>query len=206
MRLADFYRKVVDNNDNFIAGWSILYYGVFTGIINQNNYKNIAEVGIGYGSHAKHVLKNTNIEKLYLIDPVTKYDNDYFSDDIMSKEAEIPGNNFNELFDLINKELSFKKEVVTFLRKPSISVRNDEIEDGALDCVFVDANHEYKNVLDDLIFWWKKIRIGGQMLGDDYGMSDVNKAVDEFAKLNNLNYDLLQKSGTDYNIFRFYKI
>jgi hypothetical protein len=124
----------------------------------------------------------------------------------MSKEPLVPGNNFNELFDLINKELSFKKEIVTFLRKPSITVTNDEIEDDALDCVFVDANHEYKNVLDDLIFWWKKIRIGGQMLGDDYGMSDVNKAVDEFAKLNNLKYDLLQKSGTDYNIFRFYKI
>lgn len=205
MKLADFYRTVVDNNDNFSAGWSILYYGVFTGIINQNNYKNIAEIGIGYGSHAKHVLKNTNIEKLYLVDPVKQYDNDFFSDDIMTKEPITPGNNFNELFYLINKELAFKKDIVTFLRKPSITVTNDEIPDGTLDCVFIDANHEYQYVLDDLNFWWRKIRNGGQMLGDDYYMNDVKNAVDTFSQNNNISYDLLEKNGTDYKIYRFHK-
>ena len=112
MRLVDFYTTVVNNNDKFITWWSILYYGVFTNIINQNNYKVIAEVGIGYGTHAKHILKNTDIDRLYLVDPVKQYENDFFSDDIMSKEPELEGNNFNELFGLINKELSFKNEII----------------------------------------------------------------------------------------------
>ena len=205
MRLVDFYTTVVNNNDKFITGWSILYYGVFTNIINQNNYKVIAEVGIGYGTHAKHILKNTDIDRLYLVDPVKQYENDFFSDDIMSKEPELEGNNFNELFGLINKELSFKNEIITFLRKPSITVTQDEIADGTLDCVFIDANHEYQHVLNDLNFWWRKIRSGGQMLGDDYYMNDVKNAVDTFSQNNNLSYDLLQKDGTDYKIYRFHK-
>jgi hypothetical protein len=205
MRLIDFYRTVLDNNDKFIAGWSILYYGVFSDIINSNNYKNIAEVGIGYGSHAKHILKNTNIDRLYLVDPVKQYNNDFFSDDIMNKEPEVPGNNFNELYALINEELSFKKEIIIFLRKESITVTNEEIPDESLDCVFIDANHEYQHVLNDLNFWWRKIRTGGQMLGDDFYMNDVKNAVDTFSKETNLSYDLLQKEGTDYKIYRFHK-
>ena len=123
----------------------------------------------------------------------------------MTKEPITPGNNFNELFYLINKELAFKKDIVTFLRKPSITVTNDEIPDGTLDCVFIDANHEYQYVLDDLNFWWRKIRNGGQMLGDDYYMNDVKNAVDTFSKNNNISYDLLEKNGTDYKIYRFHK-
>ena len=106
---------------------------------------------------------------------------------------------------MINKELAFKKDIVTFLRKPSITVTNDEIPDGTLDCVFIDANHEYQYVLDDLNFWWRKIRNGGQMLGDDYYMNDVKNAVDTFSKNNNISYDLLEKNGTDYKIYRFHK-
>jgi hypothetical protein len=201
MKLKDFYKEIVYKNDNFTGGWSTYYYGVFSKVINDNNYKIAAEVGIGYGTHAKQILKNTNLQHLYLIDPIRQYPNDGFSDDIMKQEPEIPGNNFNELCDLITSELSPWKDKYTLLRKPSLSVTYDEIPDETLDCVFVDGAHDYYNVSQDLEFWWKKVRVGGQLLGDDYWMSDVASAVHDFSNKHNINIEFLYRDGTDYKIF-----
>eukprot|EP00927_Polykrikos_kofoidii_P023627 TRINITY_DN21701_c0_g1_i1.p1 TRINITY_DN21701_c0_g1~~TRINITY_DN21701_c0_g1_i1.p1 ORF type:complete len:318 (-),score=40.37 TRINITY_DN21701_c0_g1_i1:31-984(-) len=41
--------------------------------------------------------------------------------------------------------------------------------DGSVDFVYVDAQHDYCGVLDDLQAWWPKLRVGGVMAGDDYG-------------------------------------
>lgn len=35
------------------GGWAQYYYGIFSTAINNNNFKKCAEVGIGYGFHAK---------------------------------------------------------------------------------------------------------------------------------------------------------
>lgn len=206
MKLKDFYKNVVYMNDNKTGGWAPYYYGVFSDIIKQNNYKNIAEVGIGYGTHAKYILNNNpNINKLYLIDPVSYYPNDGFTDDIMSKEPEQVGNNFNELYGLIRNELEPWNNKYIFFRNKSLEITNEQIPDESLDAVFIDGAHDYDNVFADLKFWIKKIRKGGQMLGDDYVMSDVKRAVDDFSILNNINYDLLSLETSKYPIFRFKK-
>jgi hypothetical protein len=205
MKLKDFYKNSVHLNDTQQGGWSKNYYGVFTDVINENNYKNIAEIGIGYGTHAKHILKNTNINKLYLIDPMCYYPNDCFANDIMSKESEIPGNNFNEMYDLINNELSEWKDKYIWFRKPSLEIKNNEIEDESLDCIFVDGDHSYNAVINDLKFWWKKLKKGGQLLGDDYWMGDVSRAVTEFSKEYNLIPTFRNKTNTNYAIYGFLK-
>lgn len=206
MKLKDYYKNVVHMNENKTGGWAPNYYGVFSNIIEQNNYKIIAEVGIGYGTHAKYILNNNpNIEKLYLIDPVCYYPNDAFAADIMSKESEQDGNNFNELYDLIRNELKPWDNKYVFFRNKSLDITPDQIPDESLDAVFVDGAHDYDNVFADLNFWIKKIRKGGQMLGDDYIMDDVKRAVDDFSNLNNINYDLLTLETTKYPIFRIKK-
>ena len=51
------------------------------------------------------------------------------------------------------------------------------------DAVFVDGDHSYEGVWEDLA-WWDKVRLGGIFCGHDYGKSDipgVTRAVDEFA-------------------------
>ena len=44
MRLVDFYTQARDANRAQAAGWSTLYYGVFSSVVKENNYKNIAEI------------------------------------------------------------------------------------------------------------------------------------------------------------------
>jgi hypothetical protein len=205
MRLSDYYRDVVGINDRG-GGWAGYHYGIFTKVISDNNYTKVAEVGIGYGTHAKFILKNNlNIERLYLIDPMVEYPNDGFSRDVMNQEPVVPGNNFNEMYDLIKQELSPFEERYTWFRTPSVSILNDQIADGTLDAVFIDADHSHAAVRADLEFWWKKIRVGGQMLGDDYWIESVAHATNEFAEEKKLSFDFLSLPNKDYKIFRFHK-
>jgi hypothetical protein len=204
MRLIDLYRKTVDGNDTEQAGWSTYYHGVVSKVINDNNYKRVAEVGVAYGTHAKQILRSTHIDQLYLVDSMVTHSG-AFSDDIMRTEATIPGNHFNELYELVQTELAPWTSRYTFLRQDSLSVTDEQIAPGSLDCVFVDADHSYNAVLADLTFWWTRIRTGGQMLGDDFWIDDVRRAVEDFASKNELTYDFLYRPGTTYKIYRFIK-
>ena len=52
------------------------------------------------------------------------------------------------------------------------------------DIVYIDASHEYDPALQDIQLYWKLLKVGGVMLGDDYlfpNWPGVIKAVDEFA-------------------------
>ena len=44
--------------------------------------------------------------------------------------------------------------------------------DNYFDFIYVDARHDYKGALEDLILWWPKLRLGGIMAGDDYATMD----------------------------------
>jgi hypothetical protein len=203
--LANYYKRTVQENDSFTGGWAPIYYGVFTKVINDNNYKKVAEVGIGFGTHAKYVLKTTNVDRLYLIDPMQYYPNDHFVDNIMACIPETPNNHFNEMHSLIQQELSPWKNRFAWFRTNSLDITNDQIADGELDCVFIDGNHTYEAVIRDLPFWWKKIRIGGQMLGDDYWLDTVAQAVHEFSKEYNLVPEFLTADGKTHMIYSFKK-
>ena len=54
MLLSEFYKSTVHRNDTRTGGWESLYYGVFSDIV--------AEVGIGYGTHAKSILQDTLVQ------------------------------------------------------------------------------------------------------------------------------------------------
>jgi hypothetical protein len=203
--LSNYYRSTVTKNDTFTGGWAPTYYGVFTKVINDNNYKKVAEVGIGYGTHAKYVLKTTGVERLYLIDPMQFYPNDQFAEDIMKCKPVIPNNQFNEMHQLIQQELSPWKDRFTWFRTRSLDITNEQIADGELDCVFIDGDHSYDAVKRDLPFWWKKVREGGMMLGDDIHMEDVARAVNEFSLENNLRINFLSRDDCTYQIFCFKK-
>jgi len=186
------------------GGWASYYYGVFSDIIKTNDFKNCAEVGIGYGFHAREILENTNVEKLYLVDPMCYYPNDAFATDVISYGG------FELLVDNIKHHLNDYNNRYTWFRQPSISITNEQIEDESLDAIFIDADHSYEAVTQDLEFWWKKIKVGGWLLGDDYNSCHpgTTKAVNEFAIKKNLKIEFLYKYNRevkDYPIYKFIK-
>ena len=183
------------------GGWAHYYYGIVSKVINDNNFKNCAEVGIGYGLHAEQILQNTSVERLYLIDPMTFYPNDGFATDVI---------NFGG-FELLVQNIiiclgSFSDRYVWF-RQPSTSISNEQIPAESLDLVFIDADHSYNAVKADLPFWFSKVRKGGWLLGDDYASCcpGTTKAVDEFAAINGFELRFLHKPNNEYPIYYFIK-
>jgi hypothetical protein len=183
------------------GGWAGYYYGVFSKIIRENNFKNCAEIGIGYGFHAKEILDNTCIEKLYLIDPMVYYPNDNFAEDVLKYGG------FEKLVNNIKIHLKEHENRYELFRCPSLSITNEQIPDDSLDAVFIDGDHSYEAVIKDLNFWWKKLKKGGWMLGDDYDSCcpETRKAVDDFANANNLEIEFLSKPNATKNGYPIYK-
>ncbi len=61
-----------------------------------------------------------------------------------------------------------------------------DFEDESLDFVYLDANHNYESIKEDIELWKPKVRYGGILAGHDYvhiprreGIYGVIKAVDE---------------------------
>jgi len=207
MSYDKFYQELIDiwdhgGKDGKEGGWAAYYYGIFSKVIRENNFKKCAEVGIGYGFHAKEILDKTEIETLYLVDPMEYYPNDLFADDVIRYGG------FETLVKNIKTHLLPHENRYHWFRKKSLSITNDDIPDESLDAVFLDGDHSYDAVSHDLPFWWKKIKVGGWLLGDDYSSCHpgTTRAVDEFTIIYNLEIEFLTKGdGNTYPIYKFIK-
>lgn len=70
---------------------------------------------------------------------------------------------------------------------PEVAERH---EDGSLDCVFLDDDHEYAQVLAECRAWWPKLKLTGILCGHDYEYYPEKRAVDQFAAEQNLRVEL----------------
>lgn len=52
-----------------------------------------------------------------------------------------------------------------------------QFQDGFFDVVFIDADHTYEAVKEDMKDWWRKVRPGGVMCGHDYLDITINNGV-----------------------------
>lgn len=51
---------------------------------------------------------------------------------------------------------------------------------NSIDFLFIDADHSYEGVMEDIKFWYPKVITGGVISGHDYDWTGVKQAVDEF--------------------------
>lgn len=72
----------------------------------------------------------------------------------------------------------------------------------SFDLIYIDAAHDYTSVSYDLRVWWPMVKKGGILSGHDYenvgkelpwGMVEVKKAVDEWAKENELEVSVVEE-------------
>lgn len=69
------------------------------------------------------------------------------------------------------------------------AMASDCFDDGYFDFIYIDANHHYEHVAEDLEKWWPKVSETGIIAGHDYNLVEwqnqamgVKRAVDEFAQ------------------------
>lgn len=87
----------------------------------------------------------------------------------------------DELYDEFIKNMNPVVEYYNPYRMTSIEAA-ENYADESLDFVFLDASHDYESVMQDIVAWYPKVKVGGYIGGDDYWptLPGVIRAVDEF--------------------------
>jgi len=131
------------------------------------------EVGVDVGENAADILTNfSNLNKLYLVDVV----------------------------DNIHDRFKNEKIIIFFIHKPSVEAAK-EFSDSYFDFIYIDADHSYQAVKDDLNAWYPKLKVEGIICGHDFSIEDVEQklcvawAVTEFFTLHGLE---LRTAGADF--------
>jgi glycosyltransferase involved in cell wall biosynthesis len=149
-------------------------YGHLPTLICERNLAVGVEVGVAFGGHSEAILGQPCVRKLYGVDsyqhrpgykdPMNLLQPDF---DRLCEQARQRLAKFGDRFQLVRENSQAAAAIVP---------------DG-LDFVYLDADHSYQAVFDDLCTWFPKVRIGGIVSGHDYGHLDfpgVRQAVDEF--------------------------
>ena len=152
------------------------------------------EIGVNEGNYS---------EKIYNFFS-DKYDFEYTLIDPWEINEDFKGYE-KEFLDSAYKKVLKKfgnKKNVNIMREPSNTACN-KFEDESLDFVYVDGNHDYKFVKEDLDIWFKKLKTNGVLFGNDYARPfGVHKAISEFSFENKL---VAKFSENDYKDFAFIK-
>lgn len=134
------------------------------------------EIGVAEGWYSRKIMELGLINKLYGVDPYIPHQGyrDY------TRET-----TYNKLFTRAHERLD-KYPNYEFIREFSTDVAK-RFADNSLDFVYIDGDHSYKAVTEDIKAWLPKLKLGGILAGDDYMNSDrdkrfydVTRAVDDF--------------------------
>lgn len=141
-----------------------------------------AEVGVELGLYSEVLLKANPKLHLSCIDPwlASAYDPAFGTHAVDTEQEK-----YDERYSECKERLSMYN--ATIVRKPSLDALN-LFEDGSLDFVYIDANHDFPNFINDLHQWSKKVKIGGIVSGHDYAVfsykkaNHVKRALDAYAR------------------------
>ena len=153
------------------------YHEFYDWISEREDFKKFVEVGVWKGQGIVH-LANALIDKgrddfeiiaVDLFKDLWKY-KDY--------EKKYEGYKVKDIYEMYKYNVRPVKKYITEIKGYSDEVA-DKFEDGSLDFVFIDADHEQEQVRKDILAWLPKVRKGGIISGHDYVASQqgVIKAV-----------------------------
>jgi predicted O-methyltransferase YrrM len=146
----------------------------FSKLIRSKGYKVGAEIGVARGFYSKWICYYNPDLKLYCIDPWLAYCDDYSATTQETQEA-----------NFIKAKERLAEFNCQFIRENSRDA-SELFKDGSLDFVFIDADHRFEHVVEDINLWEKKIRPGGIVSGHDYNIPQVQYAVDGWVKSKNI--------------------
>jgi len=132
--------------------------------------KTVVEVG-SYVGDSTEIFSN-NFDNVVAIDP---WKNSY--DDKDGSSYLYPMNMIEAQFDELVKSKGNIKKIKTTSVKGA-----KQYKDESLDMVYIDAVHQYKNVVEDMKVWYPKIKYGGILSGHDFtpNFPGCMKAIKEY--------------------------
>ena len=132
----------------------------------KHGWKIGAEVGIWFGKTFFYLLNNVEDLTLYGVD------------------IWLPGDKFIHHADQEENKKQVMEKVLVFGRRgiilemPSVDAAAT-IANNSLDFVFIDADHSFDAVCDDIAAWTLKVKSGGFVTGHDWDWESVRTAVEK---------------------------
>jgi hypothetical protein len=141
----------------------------------EAGYANGAEIGVRKGKFSRVLCKANPDLHLYCVDPWMPYGGRKYT-----KEKQ------DLIYEVAQKTL--EPYNVTFIRKTSMEGVKD-IPYNSLDFVYIDGNHLFDFVMEDIIHWSRRVRSGGIVSVHDfhYGSNvEVVEAVNAYTRANHI--------------------
>jgi len=142
------------------------------------------EIGVEKGEFSELILLQSNLELLYSVDPWK-----HFPDKMYKDPANLSQEQHEENLRQTEERLGKFGDRSRIFRMESIEAVN-LFCDGELDFVYIDANHLYPFIKNDIEIWFPKVMDGGILAGHDYMDSvyegvkfNVKTAVNEFIEV-----------------------
>lgn len=158
-----------------------IYRKDFDRLLAEMNLDEGCEVGVLTGKHARWMLDcNLNLH-LHLVDSYKYYEemlkrNSDVARYLPEMRGKLAGCNCTE-------HIMFSMDAVR------------KFKNGSLDFVYIDSNHKFDFVMQDLIEWSKKVRTGGIVSGHDYNEESVAQAVNTYTKAHNIEFFITSKAN-----------
>lgn len=158
----------------------------------------IAELGVFQGEFAKVLYDTLKPSKMYLVDTWNGrlISGDVDGNNVVAVDAHVAYEKTKTAFQLEREVMVVRKTTTEFLHN---------LEDNSLNLVYIDADHSYEGVKQDLYNSWSKVQAGGWIMGHDYEINSnkcrnnydfgVKRAVDEFVKHYGLRIEALALDG-----------
>ncbi len=137
-----------------------------------------AEIGVGFGGMAEHILWRNKAKSWTSIDPVCDQPKEEYTDEMDCEQAE-----WDRRYAAVLKRME-RFTGFQLMRMRSVEAAAECVRLGrTFDLVYIDGNHARKAVMDDIVAWMPLIRPGGFCCGHDYYhpyLPGVKQAVDEY--------------------------
>jgi len=117
------------------------------------------EVGTFKGEFSKEILQRWE-GKLYMVDVWRELGEEYIDS---SNHKNFDGGVYG---DCMNNIKGFEDKGI--MVRSTSKVASDMFTDNSLDFVYIDANHAYDYVKQDIELWYPKVKSGGWVMGHDY--------------------------------------
>jgi len=156
-----------------------------------NNVKVIAEVGVLRGTYAGALNRMKDLNEFHLIDPWRIFPKEEFNDYPKKTQQD-----WDKTYEFVENKFR-GVDYVTIHRGTSLEVA-PKFSPNYFDMVYIDANHKYKYVFEDISTWLPKVKKGGILGGHDFDTKSVREAVLEYFDEKDLLITSEQKRATSW--------
>ena len=162
------------------------------GLLDKINEGDVcAEIGALKGDYA-NLISLQPISKLHLIDPWISIP------DIPHRWHAVPQDAMDEYKSYVYERFA-KNESVEIVEKYSADAVLD-FESDYFNWIYLDANHTYSFVIEDLKNWWNKLKSGGYICGNAYIDNPIARNVLDFGVIPAVD-DFIEEKFEEINHF-----